>query len=426
MRNNLWEGVFFRMLASVCVGFPSSVSTLIFLQFAILYDPNQHRFGTLSTLATATKIKFKKRASQSGTWAHIQLIPDNFIALLGVWPNSGFTHESKTTDARAECISIWVPKQYLPPMVVSYLPGELASMPWSLPEHTMQPSESPPPLTDPSVKDFQINSSSGTSYLQVNHQPGIQDLHKSSKQTCPTSMPHHQEVSQSSAAVKPLNTSQSRVLRALDIINLTGPDPDCDPDLCMCNRLHSPQMEAQYGISKPRWGHWNKWLTLITVDSIKCIACILYFKTEKCLQWDTWMLSFPVLEEFQQSGSSPRQILGSCKFSDDHSWFERSTRAINISQPTATQCIIEPCFMDIKGSEEHIFFYLGLLIGNQWIGSVDYFRYLTYQDRVLHIVVNLMEIQSEFPNSHNIRVLNNAVVWPNEKQIPWIGWCLLL
>jgi len=238
MRNNLWEGVFFRMLASVCVGFPSSVSTLIFLQFAILYDPNQHRFGTPSTLATAAKIEFKKRASQSGTWAHIQLIPDNFIALLGVRPNSGFTHESKTTDARAERISIWVPKQYLPPMVVSYLPGELASMPRSLPEHTMQPSESPLPLTDPSVKDFQINSSSGTFYPQVNHRPGIQDLRKSSKRTCPTSMPHHQEVGQSSAAVKPLNASQSRVLRALDIIDLTGPDPDCDPDLCATGSTH--------------------------------------------------------------------------------------------------------------------------------------------------------------------------------------------
>jgi Holliday junction resolvase YEN1 len=31
MKNNLWEGVFFRMLASVRVGFTSSVSCLIFL-----------------------------------------------------------------------------------------------------------------------------------------------------------------------------------------------------------------------------------------------------------------------------------------------------------------------------------------------------------------------------------------------------------
>jgi hypothetical protein len=189
-------------------------------------------------LATATKIEFKKRARQSGTWARIQLTPDNFIALLGVRPNSGFTHESggfKTTDAS---ISVWVPKQYLPPTVVPYSPGDLASMPQSLPEHTMQPSESPSPLTDPSVKDLQINSSPSTFYPQVNHRSGIRDLRKDSKWTRPTSMQHHQEVGQSSAAVKSLSTSQSRVLRALDIIDLTGPDSDGDPDLCATGSTH--------------------------------------------------------------------------------------------------------------------------------------------------------------------------------------------
>ena len=43
-------------------------------------------------------------------------------------------------------------------------------------------------------------------------------------------MLHHQEVGQSSAAVKPLRASQSRVLRALDTIDLTGPDSDSNHD----------------------------------------------------------------------------------------------------------------------------------------------------------------------------------------------------
>jgi hypothetical protein len=148
-------------------------------------------------------------------------------------------HESggSTTDARADPVSVWVPKQYLPPTVVPFLLGELVPMQQFSPEHIAQPSKSDlPPLTD----QFQSNSSS-TLFPQVNHWSGIQDLRKDLKQTCPTSesMLHHQEVSQSSLVAKLLSTSQtSRVLRVLDTIDLTGPDLDCDSNLYATGSTH--------------------------------------------------------------------------------------------------------------------------------------------------------------------------------------------